>query len=260
MSRRLLAALAAAAALAAPATASAQIVNVQSLIGDDAEEGVSGGLDASADIRTGNIGLLIVRGAATVRWRRGDHLVFGIVRGEYGKSGSPLVEFMSKSFEHVRYRYRAAERLELEAFAQNEADEFRRLRGRALVGAGPRVEVVDRARFSLHVGVAAMLEYEEISDDGLADAGATQTVARASSYAIGRVEIDERLAASETFYVQPRIDRVRDLRLLSESALLVELVKRASLKLALVVAHDSRPPLETARTDTSFQTGIVVSF
>jgi putative salt-induced outer membrane protein YdiY len=246
--------------VAAPAGALAQIVNIQSVIDDSKGDGFSGALDAGLDWRTGNTRLVSVRGAALAQWRRGDHLVFGALRGEYGESGDPLATFVSKSFAHVRYRHSVTDVAGLEAFAQHETDELRRLRTRALVGAGPRLRVLDGERGSVHVGVAAMLEREQLLDDAAAEAGDTTTVGRASSYVVGRIRFDDRLTGSAAIYVQPRLDAPRDVRSLGEAALGVKLVSRLSLTLAFVVTYDSRPPPETVRVDTSLQNSISVAF
>jgi putative salt-induced outer membrane protein YdiY len=240
--------------------AHAQIVNVQGLIGDDLDEGVSGSVEGAVDWRTGNVDLLLVRGVGVVRYRRGDHFAFGVVRGDHGRSGDPRRTFVSRIFEHLRYRYQVTPRLTGEAFAQHESDQFRRLRVRALLGAGPRLRLVGEPRWSLHAGLAYLLEYEQVSDDGLTGAGDTSLLHRASTYLVARVQLDERLTASETVYVQPRIDRPRDIRLLSEAALTTAIGARVSFKTALVITHDSEPPPETARTDTSLQSSVAVKF
>jgi hypothetical protein len=105
-----------------------------------------------------------------------------------------------------------------------------------------------------------MLEYEQYADDAADLPEASQTVGRLSSYAVGRVEIDSHLKASAAVYVQPRVDAFRDVRTLGELAVAIRLVKRVSLTHALVIAHDSRPPGEVERTDTSLQSALAVTF
>jgi Protein of unknown function, DUF481 len=249
-------------AVAAP-RARAQIVDVQTLIGHDVPEGVSGKLEGSIDWRTGNTRLLHTGGAVVARWRACDHLVFAIARGEYEQTaglGAPLVTDVAKDFEHLRYRWHVVPWLSTEVFAQHEADRFRRLRLRALAGAGLRLRVAHDAEWSVHVGAAYMAEYEELVDDALPDAGARAGDSRLSTYAVALVKLNDDVSASETVYVQPRFTDPRDLRLLEEAALTSKLTAHVSFKAALVLAHDSRPPPGTAKTDTSLQSSIEVSF
>ncbi len=244
--------------------AHAQIVDVQSLIGHDVRDGASGKLEASADWRTGNTRRLRLAGAVIARWRAGAHLVFGVARGEYGRSAgvgpAPQVTDASRDFEHLRYRWQATTWLAPEAFAQHEADRFRRLRLRALVGAGARARVLERGPWSVHVGAAVMAEYERLTRDDLPRAGTTVIDARLSTYAVARWNRSDDVAASETIYVQPRLGDARDVRLLSETALTARLGAGVAFRFALVIAHDSRPPPGTARTDAGLQSGLQLAF
>lgn len=260
--RRRAAALAAALVVVAGAgTAEAQIVNVQGLVGVDAPEGWSGGLDAAVDWRTGNVDLLVVGAAATARWRRGDHLVFAIVKGDYGRVGEEGKTFLKRTFEHLRYRWRATPLLTAEAFVQNEADRFRRLSVRALAGAGPRLNLVREGTWRVAVGLAYMAEFELIRDDpGLPDAGDEQLNHRASSYVVLSASVNPYVTVTETFYAQPRLDEPTDLRLLSELGLTSKLTPRISWRTAFVVAYDRTPPATIERLDTTLQAGVSLTF
>ncbi|MBZ0232574.1 MAG: DUF481 domain-containing protein [Deltaproteobacteria bacterium] len=241
-------------------SAQAQIVNVQALIGDEPEEGFSGSVEAGADYRRGNIDLLLARAAATARYRRGDDIVFAIVKSEYGRTGEPSATFVKKVFEHVRYRHVLTPILTAEAFAQHEGDRFRRLRVRALVGAGPRARIAHGEGWSLHGGAAYMFEHEQLSEDALAEAGERSNAHRLSAYLVGHVEVNEHVTASATFYVQPRLDRASDVRLLGEAALATALSTHLTFKTALVVAHDSEPPPAIEGTDVSVQSTLGAKF
>jgi hypothetical protein len=260
VSRGIAAAVVAWLAVVAAGDAAAQITNVQGLIGDEVKEGVSGSVEATVEWRTGNVDLILMRGAAVGRYRHGDHLVFALVRGEYARTGEPLVTFVSRTFEHLRYRYQLRPWLTPEAFVQHESDAFRRLRVRAVAGAGPRVLVAARPRWNVHAGLAYMLEIEQLVDDGLEGAGDRTVSHRASSYLVGRLIVNDKVAAAETIYVQPRLDDPSDLRVLSELSLAVTLTTHLTFKTAFVVAHDSAPPPETERTDTALQSALAVSF
>ena len=139
--------------------AEAGIVNVQSALATEAKEGASGSITASADWRTGNSRLLLLGISPVARYRAGKHLFITILRGDYGKSGDN--EIVKKAFEHVRYRYDFHPRILGELFQQTTYDKFRLLRMRALVGAGPKFDLVARKQISLSLGIAYMLEYEQ---------------------------------------------------------------------------------------------------
>lgn len=247
------------AALSAPARAG--IVNVQSALATDADEGVSGSVTGAADYRTGNTNLLLLSLAPVVRYRSGKHLVVGIARGEYGKTGDPLDTFIKRTFAHARYRYRINQRLVGELFAQHALDEFVRLRTRALAGVGPKVDLVGGKRYDLDVGVAYMLEYELLSTDPmLADSGAGDLAHRASSYLALRVELDDRLQLIGTTYVQPRLTDTSDVRLLNEATLSLKVNARFAFSTSFIVAYDTAPPDSIEKTDAALKSSVTVSF
>jgi Protein of unknown function, DUF481 len=239
--------------------AAAQIVNVQALFDETtAPQGLSGGAEVSLDWRTGSTDLLVARGVLTGQWRSENHTVLGVARGEYGFANEELI--VSKFLEHLRYRYRFTEWLSGETFVQHELDAFRRLRLRALVGAGPRFTLWSSESARLTVGVSAMLEYEQLRNDGEPDAGARTTDVRVSSYVLGRVKVMENMSLVETLYVQPRVNRLSDLRLLNETLLVVEPNERFTLSTGIVITYDTAPPATVPRLDTQLRTGLGVKF
>ena len=133
--------------------AAAQIVNVQALFDDaTAPLGASGAAELSLDWRTGSTSLLVARALVLGQWRTEKHTVLGAVRGEYGFARDELI--VSKFLEHLRYRYRFTDWLAGELFLQHELDAFRRLRLRALAGAGPRFTLWSSEAGSLVLGAA----------------------------------------------------------------------------------------------------------
>lgn len=239
--------------------ANAGIVNVQSSLTAPAAEGFSGSLTGSALVRGGNAEVFILRGSGTVRYRSGDHLVIGIVNGNFGKSGEST--FLSNTFEHARYRLKLSDRLTGETFVQHTFNKFTRLELRALFGVGPKIDIIEKKKYSLALGVAYMLEYERIANDEVSDAGDTDTAHRASSYLTGRYEIDDRLQLVDTFYAQPRLDDVSgDYRLLNESSLVVTASKKLSFTTSFSISYDRKPPRDTKRVDTSLTSSITLSF
>lgn len=232
--------------------AAAQIVNVQALFEEKAEEGPSGAVELSADWRTGNTALFTIRGALLGQWRVDPHTWLAVVRGEYSIANGERI--VSKVLEHLRYRYRLNDWLAGETFLQHEYDEFRRLQARALLGAGPRFTLKESEGLGLVLGVAAMLEYEQLRDDGEPDAGQRWTDLRATSYALLRVKLMENVNLLETLYVQPRVADPSDIRVLNETALSVKANEHLTLSLSFVLNYDSAPPATVVPLDTQLRT------
>ncbi|HUH04334.1 MAG TPA: DUF481 domain-containing protein [Kofleriaceae bacterium] len=234
------------------------IVNVQSILATEAEEGFSGAVTAAADWRTGNVDLLTLSAAPVARVRAGKNLVVGILRGEYGRASAG--RYLASTFAHLRYRRDLRPRLQLEGFAQHELDRIRRLASRALVGAGPRLLLIDRGKLEVALGVAYMLELEQLREDMEPDAGQRDLQHRASSYAAIRYEIDDRLQAVQTAYAQPRLTNATDVRLLSESQLVVKIAPTLAFTTSFVIAYDAAPPEAIEKLDTALKSSITINF
>ena len=254
--RRLVVLFAAIACLT-PTLASAGIINVQSILATEADEGVSGSLSGSADWRTGNVDFLFLSTTPVARYRAGDHLWIGIVRLERKTTGGDIV-LVSRTFEHLRYRYRFNDQFLLESFAQHAFDGIRRLNLRAIGGVGGKLDIVNSKSFGLAVGVAYMLEYERIQNDMEIDAGDTDLAHRASTYVVAHYDLDDRVQLVETFYGQPRLNDFGDSRLLSQSQLVIKLTKRVSFTTAFTISYDSAPPETIEKLDTALKSTLTI--
>ncbi|MCP4447304.1 MAG: DUF481 domain-containing protein [Myxococcales bacterium] len=234
--------------------ANAGIYNMQSILATEADEGISGAISGSANWRRGNVDYLFLSATPLARYRVGNHLIIGMMRGDHKTSGGATI--ISNTLEHLRYRYTISDALLGEVFAQHEFNDVKRLNLRALVGAGPKATLVNGSSYALDVGVSYMLEYQRLQDDEFADAGNTDVQHRNSTYVTGHYQADDRVQLAESVYVQPRLTDASDIRLLSETQLTFKMTKRLSFTSSLTIAYDSRPPDAVKRLDTALSSSI----
>lgn len=243
--------------LAAPARA--QIVNVQGSLAKEPEPGWSGVVTGGVDWHTGNTDLLRLWGAGSAMFRAGPWLALALARAEYIEAED--VEVAEKTFEHLRVRRDVTCRLLWEAFAQHEYDAFRRLSVRAVAGAGPALRLLARADASITAGLAYMVEHERRSTlAGVADSGARAWYHRASGYLTGNVRLDDRVTATQTVYVQPRLDEVTDVMVLSETSVETKLGARLALINSFVLAYDATPAETVEARSTSLRLSVSWTF
>jgi putative salt-induced outer membrane protein YdiY len=238
--------------------ARAGIVNVQSSLATEADEGLSGSVEGSVDWRTGNVSQLSLALAPAARYRSGDHLLVALGRAELYQVQD--IQFDRRLFEHLRYRYTIKRWLTGEVFAQHELNERRRLLLRALTGAGPRFQLADAGGFRLGLGVAYMIEYEKLNDKSPIDPDEAALNHRISSYLTGSYELADNLLLVGTLYGQPRITDVADIRLLLETQIVVRVTGRLSLKSSFSMHYDREPPDTVEPLDTRLQSAISYSF
>jgi putative salt-induced outer membrane protein YdiY len=121
---------------------------------------------------------------------------------------------------------------------------------------GPRFPLVASAAFDLALGVAYMQELEKLDRAAEPDSGEQQLAHRLSTYAALALRVNERLRFGQTAYAQPRINRPKDVRVLSESELLVSISDMLALKATFSLGYDSFPPDGRHTLDTVTKTGL----
>ncbi|MFO7563478.1 MAG: DUF481 domain-containing protein [Enhygromyxa sp.] len=242
---------------AEPAVASG--LNVERVRMTPDEDGVHGGFAIGVDFQAGNSNRLEVSTSAGIAYRHRRHVVFLVGSSKYstrtranvGEGLSQLFEpssrFINKANLHLRYNYEFLAWLVGEAFTQVERDEFLLLEGRVLFGLGPRFVPFNDGRFSLALGSHWMLEYEALDPAQVVAPLPAQTLVHRSSSYLSLVYTTERLRMSSTTYLQPRFDRVSDLRLLSEANLEVTLIEPISIRLTLRLRWDTMPSVFCAK-------------
>jgi putative salt-induced outer membrane protein YdiY len=249
----------AAALLPVTSTASALAqVNVEAVRGDATRPGLSGRVEASVTGSTGNSEGIVAGGSGRVQLRRNDHLAFVHATGGYARLNQTTSA--ERALVHTRYNYELEPWLWGELFGQLEHDAFRRLTNREILGAGPRLRVLETEAVDLYYGTSYMAEWENLDlvdtdpDDSLSFAH------RWNHYLTVSASLADHLEAGSTVYLQPRIDRFSDYRLLHEVFLEVGITDVVSTKVSTWMRHDSDPPDEVKRTDFTITNAFVAEF
>lgn len=253
--RGLASSLAVAAAVAAPASAQ---VNIERLrLGADSM-GFTGAASISVTLESGNAEKQRGDGQLRLDWLRPSTQSFVILSGDFDWTGGRRVS--NKGLAHLRHIWAPRRRVSPEVFAQINYDQARDLDHRELLGAGARIRVARGSRGHASLGLAYMFEHEELGIPAEATHPRTTSHHRLSSFLTVSFAPRQGLALASTSYVQPRLDDVDDLRVLSQSRLAVQLIGPLSLDVTFDLAYDADPPDEVERLDTSLKTGIGVRF
>ncbi len=151
-------------------------------------------------------------------------------------------------------------RVGTEVFGQAQFSEFKRLNLRLLGGAGLRLELIATKTIEAVVGVAYMVEQEELDLTEGDSHPAESLNHRLTSYLSLRLNVQDYLAFVSTTYVQPRLNDFADLRVIGDVALEVTLSKSVKLVESLSFSYDSQPPDAVETTDISTVTKLRLSF
>ena len=233
---------------AVPRPAGAQIVNT--LEGFEAEErGWSGALGGSLRGTGGNSEVFDVATDARAQYqneRQRWRALFG-----YAFTRSDGEDEAEELFVHLRHNRRFAPWLRSLAFAQVQRNPFQRLQSRLLLGAGARFELVRAERARLALGLAHMLEREEL--EGLDDGSTRQ---RLSAFLDLGLPLGTNASLSATTFVQPLWEDFSDVRISASLELAARVVGDLSLVSSLEIAHDSEPPPDVEETDWTVRSGL----
>lgn len=214
-------------------------------------------IQASLSGYTGNSNGLVGSGAAFAGARFGPHLVILKLQGDYAEfSGTATI---TKAFGHARYNLHLVPVLWLEVFSQIEENRFQRLALRQIDGAGVRLGVVQSRPFRLFYGTAWMLDYEKLDGTYVFGEGPSWFAQRWSNYLAAAWRATTRVRVSNTLYVQPRFNGFRDVRVLNDAALVIDIDKRFSAKVACDFHYNSTPPLGVLPIDVETTTSLVLT-
>lgn len=236
--------------LVAAPSASAQIIDT--LQGFDADaRGFQGTAGASVRATGGNTKLIDLAGDLGTQYEGDAHRLRWLLG--YGFSRKDREDVSDEFFTHLRHNRRIVPGLRTLLFVQAQRNPFQRLRSRWLLGAGLRFEPVRGERRQVVVGLAHMVEIEEIQDQAGRD-----TDQRISTFVDVVIGLGEGARLSARAFVQPRWSDLSDLRAIAALDLQSRVVASLSLFVTGSLVHDSHPPDRVEETDWGVKSGLRV--
>jgi hypothetical protein len=246
-------------------------VNTEALRPDKPVQGWGGDAEANFALSRGNIELLDLGGSGRILYQTFHdpeekprayprHRAFLALNGRMAERAQ--VNFINQGFAHLRWTWMMHRRVGPEFFAQYQFNQFLRLQTRALGGGGVRVDAVHGETWQLWGGTGYMMEFNRINVDPSSGADPPETLEhRWASYAALRASFfEDRLRFQDTLYVQPRFDRLSDLRVLNDAEVSAKITERFSLGTSFSLLHDSAPPSGVRPTDLRLVSNLRVSF
>ncbi len=227
----------------------AQIVNTLEGF-DPAATGFDATFDAALEASGGNTETLDVETDATLQWAT-DVQRLRIMLG-YDLERADGSDNADDSFVHLRHNRAFGRVVKSLFFVQWQRNPFQRLRSRLLLGAGARFDLVREDHVHLRFGTAHMVEIERIvGEDDVED-----TDQRLSSFLDFAWRLPAGSTLTATTFVQPRWDRLDDMRAIAIAGLEAPLGGGFSLTTTVDATYDSEPPDDVEEFDWELTTGL----
>jgi hypothetical protein len=236
--------------------ASAQ-VNVEPLRKELKTDGSRLRVGASFQTLGGNTEGVTAGGLLLGGVRADRHLSYLSLTGDYSRVNDETL--VSKAFSHLRYNFELCNWLWAEAFAQLEADRFRRIRRRQLLGIGPRLGAEGQL-LAVFYGTSYMPEWTLIDEQVAIDARRTVLAHRWNHYTTVTLTLAERAMLSTTAYYQPRFDEFDDYHLLIVPALAFQVTELLRSGIDAAVRYESRPASDVEELDYAVKNSLALSF
>lgn len=234
--------------------ASAQ-VNVEPFRRELPERGLGGRLNGSVTAYQGNTQGVVTGGSFMVGMNQAPHMSF--VTGSFDFAHLGGVTQVFKSFGHARYAYDLTRVLSWETYGQVEADRFRELRLREVLGAGPRLEI-QNDNLDGALGTAYMLEYLRRNEPtGLVRSDVRH---RLSQYLRVALHAGEKALLAATVYYQPRVDDFSDFRVLALAALEFKVTEALRSRIDATFRYESATLSGVKSHDLEIKNSLGVTF
>ncbi|RKE90925.1 DUF481 domain-containing protein [Ichthyenterobacterium magnum] len=165
--------------------------------------------------------------------------------------------FVNRGTQHLRYNYKLAKKLKLEAFTQAQYDAISQIDFRGLIGIGPRYKLSSNDNYRFYVGTLIMYEYEKPSNDVI---DKLQKDIRGSAYLSFSLYPTKTLSIISTSYYQPKLKAFKDYRFSSDTSILFKIYKDLAFKTNFNYRYDRFPITGITKAQYELTNGLLYTF
>ena len=237
-------------------------VNVEKMRKRNINNGWYNTLNMNISLNRGNEEYFKIQGGFRTDYVVDRFSTFFVGNAEYQEGNESIIT--NKGFLHLRGVYSLTRLLDGEIFTQAEYNEFINLRERYLGGGGIRLQIFDNlfgadtaSRVSLHIGIGAMYEYEELGKNDKYD---IYRIIRSTNNVNFYWRINQVFSISEVAYIQPDFANFKDFRMLNDLVLKFNISDNVSFLATLHYRYDSEPVEGIKKFDLDLSNGIQVVF
>ena len=211
-------------------------VNIESMR-NEKDSTISGFVQGGANFQKSNIDILEVNASLRLDYHIRKYREKILFLGSYGLGQQSNKNFKNELFSHIRlsaYPHRESGFVG-EGFYQIQKDDFELLQIRQLFGCGIRIESSKKHKTRLAFGLGMMADHEKIKNID------HNVVVRSTNY-LSLLYKTDKFNTFVVAYLQPRIVKPSDFRILSEITNEIKITKVLSFNLTMSYRYDSDTP------------------
>jgi hypothetical protein len=196
-------------------------------------------------------------------WRAGSnlHVQFKTTKslylclGEYNLTKGSGTDFQNAGVLHFRYNYKFSDWITGEMFTQSQYNKMLKVKHRWLIGGGPRSKLIGGDNFRLYAALLYMYEIEELLESEIINRDH-----RFSSYLSFTLKLQNNIQLINTTYFQPKINDLRDFRVMSQTNMNLKISKHFTFVVSYVFGLDQFPAEGIPRETHSFRNALQFRF
>jgi len=234
-------------------SASSQIINVESKRIATDTTGFSGKVGLSLSASKFTQSYVAGEFSSLIQWKTNKNIY--LLVGDFQIVNAGGESFNNSGFGHFRFNRKLSSKIRMELFTQLQYNSVTKISARYLNGAGLRFKLSPYETAKIYWGIAAMYEYEELSDPKLINKDI-----RLSSYMTFTLAPVKTITFRNTTYVQPLTADFNDYRLSNSTRLNFGITDNLSFTTDFNFLYDSVPPEGVPNINYQVRNGLSYKF
>ncbi len=230
-------------------------VNIESMR-NEKDDTLTGFIQGGLNFQKSNIDILEANAAVRLDYHIRKYREKILFLGSYGLGQQDDKDFKNEMFAHLRlnaYPINKESALSGEAFYQIQKDDFELLQIRQLFGCGGRIESSKKKIFRLAFGLGMMADHEKIKNVN------HNVVVRSTNY-LSILHKTNKFNTFAVIYLQPRVIKPSDFRILSEITNEIKITKVLSFNFTMSYRYDSDTPESVIKNELKSNGSIKYNF
>lgn len=230
-----------------------QIKNIESqrIITDTT--GWSGDMGVSISAAKNTVSFFSFNGDGHLQHQTSKDLYLALI--DYNLVNAGGEEFSNSGFLHFRYNRKISKLVRWELFTQGQFNDLTKIKSRYLYGTGIRFKLSDLERAKFYYGLSMMYESETLTD-----VTKKNNDGRWSSYFTFTLQPEQTVNLSNTTYLQPKMNRFRDLRLTNDTKLSFKISNHLNFSTNFHYLYDAFPPDGVPKSSYEISNGLTYGF